>query len=49
MDLTKDTEHVVVASLNGILEVFRMDTKVTVGSMARNSKCKYLELSNDNT
>lgn len=49
MDLTKDTEYIVVASLNGILEVFRMENKGTVGSMVRNCKCKYLELSNDNT
>ena len=48
IDITKDSKYLFVASLNSIVECFDIESKQNIGIMARNSKCKYMELSYDN-
>ena len=45
MDISKDSKWLVVVSLNGILEIFNIDTKQHLGAMMRNAKCKHMEIS----
>lgn len=48
IDVSKESDFLFVASLNGILEVFNINTRSHAGAMVRQSKCKYMELSYDN-
>lgn len=45
LDVTNDSKYCITGSLDGVIEVFKVEDGTLCGQMRRTAKCKYLEIS----